>query len=144
AARAALNLAPKTPALLNNLAWLLERYHASNPAALDEAEKLIRTALKIVPDDPNMLDTLACILRRANKLSEARDTYVECIKMLPGDSPAQSRTLLELAEISQALQDRAQASKYVEAATQREGTRPTLSPDEQERLRKLVAALNPG
>jgi putative PEP-CTERM system TPR-repeat lipoprotein len=75
--RAALEVQPNNPLILNNLAWVLGQ--TKHPQALEYAE----TANRLAPDQPALMDTLAGILADAGKFDRALPLMERAVSLAP-------------------------------------------------------------
>jgi len=75
--RAALEVQPNNPLILNNLAWVLGQ--TKHPQALEYAE----TANRLAPDQPALMDTLGGILADAGKFDRALPLLERAVSLAP-------------------------------------------------------------
>ncbi len=107
--RAALQLDPKQPDALNNLAWLLAHDRNQN----DEAWRLSLQAVDQRPDDPELHDTLAYVLKKLGRTADAAKEYRQCIELQPSGSPGRARALAQFALLSGPSKDSQSLAVYL-------------------------------
>lgn len=102
-------LNPETPAVLNNLAWVLAN---STPPQLDRALRLANAAIDVDPAHPEMRETRGVILARQQRWKEALPDLERALAALPG------RTSLHrtLADVYSQLGDETLASRHEQLA----------------------------
>jgi Flp pilus assembly protein TadD len=80
--RRAQELAPPSPELMNNLAWLLALHRTGQPAAVEEAIELARAASKALDDEnPSALDTLAVAYAAAGRFDAAQRVATRAVEL---------------------------------------------------------------
>ncbi len=132
-----LRMQPAQPEALNNLAWILAERRADYEAALAYA----RQAVAARPDDANFRDTLGFILRHLpGKLDEAREEFRRSVELAPADSGLRARSLLHLAQVCGALDDRAALAQHLQEALAIEGRTPVFTPAERAEIERLLQA----
>ena len=75
--RAVLAVAPKNPAILNNLAWSLGQMH--DPKAMAYAEE----ANKLAPNQPEIMETLGSLYVTQGKLAPGIDLLAKAVSLAP-------------------------------------------------------------
>jgi tetratricopeptide (TPR) repeat protein len=143
-AERALKLDRESPAVLNNLAWLVVSAERASPGELERAERLARQALGRAPTSSAIADTLGVILIRRGSAAEAVEVFRD---ILAGDrGPIGSRPEVEglirfhAALAHEAAGDAPRAAELARQARELAGDR--LDPDELRRLElRLVAHL---
>jgi len=115
----------RSPAILNDLAWLLQ-----SRGNMEEAEQLAREAASIAPRNGPILDTLGIILLRAGKKQEAIQVMGKAIALQPGHAGV----MLHMAELQIATGNKAEARDTLKAIVPKAYQ---LSVDEREELRRL-------
>ncbi|MDO9449636.1 MAG: tetratricopeptide repeat protein, partial [Rugosibacter sp.] len=75
--RAALAIAPKNPAILNNLAWSLGQMH--DPKAMAYAEE----ANTLAPNQPEIMETLGSLYVTQGKLAPGIDLLAKAVSLAP-------------------------------------------------------------
>jgi tetratricopeptide (TPR) repeat protein len=98
-------LNPETPALLNNLAWVLA---SATPPQLDRALRLANAAIDVDPTHPEMRETRGVILARQQRWNEALPDLERALVALPGRASLH-RTL---ADVYSQLGDETLAAKH--------------------------------
>ncbi len=111
---------------LNDLAWVLQAR-----GSLDEAEALAREVVGMAGKNANFQDTLGVILMAKGDLKGADDAFRKALELAPDAAVVQ----LHLVELYVKKGD---SKKAADLAEQLMGRMSSLSPEDQERLRKLA------
>ncbi len=133
--RRALNDAPDSPDLINDLAWIL----AETAHQWDEALALTERGLSIDPNHRHLRDTRAMILAHLGRIAEAHAEWVRYLGQ--GDiEPAQrGRVLLSLARLSLQTGQLEQGRRYLQDARRLDRLHRVFSDAERAEIEQLLA-----
>ena len=129
---------PNNIQALNDLAWILQEHDQRYDAALELAERGLRTSSD-EKDRLHLLDTRGTILSNMpDRLADARTDFQTLVGASPDDTRQKAKALLKLGRICAKLNDLVQAKQHMKNAREIDQKINVLTPDERSEITRIL------
>ena len=129
---------PNNIQALNDLAWILQEHDQRYDAALELANRGLRTSSD-EKDRLHLLDTRGTILSNMpDRLADARTDFKTLLDASPDDTRQKAKALLKLGRICVKLNDLVQAKQHMKNALEIDRKINVLTPDERSEITRIL------
>ena len=129
---------PNNTQALNDLAWILQEHDRNYNAALELANRGLRTS-RNEKDRLHLLDTRGTILSNIpDRLADARTDFKTLVDISSDDTAQKAKALLKLGRICVKLNDPVQAKQHMKNALEIDQKINVLTPDELSEIKKIL------
>jgi len=129
---------PNNIQALNDLAWILQEHDQRYDAALELANRGLRTSSD-EKDRLHLLDTRGTILSNMpDRLADARTDFKTLLDASPDDTRQKAKALLKLGRICVKLNDLVQAKQHMKNALEIDQKINVLTPDERSEITRIL------